>query len=796
MKATSIRAIILLFIIFLSGPPSIYAAGDYEALKARIQTRAEAIAGLKQLGVIREGGQGMLEPTASGMEAAQTQLVEDENGDRGLMFQLIAASSGKQPAEVVAAFSSMSGRASATPAAPVSTPSSPTSPQPTVAPVNPVSPQNGKPIRMEGSVLPMKVITRPLSAIYLNPSEISERVKENTPAFTVFYVYAKENGWYAVGENNRGKTLGWMKAADLVEWKQNLVVEFTHPEGRNPVMLFQGKNVLSGIVSAAPPARKKAIGDLFDAINKGNLSPDFPVTSMEPRRSVKSQDQFYLLPIIDSDEIQIQGYEGRLLQVAAATRLRGASNLHDDQELKQLNQATNARSGTAKQVAVDLVFVMDLTRSMGPFAERTLQMMRDIARRIGADQEVINAVRFGFWGYRDFPESCPGIEYNTRNYTPQLQMLPDFVNTLKTVRETRADSIDYPEDMVAGVSDAINQTQWRPGATRLVVLVGDAPGRNPGETDPLCKSLDRPIGTKCGMDVESLRKVADQANVYVTSLYLNTPKWGMYADAGSRQFEALAHNPNQQGSQGNFRLLDAADPSIYGATAEAVGQGIMDSILYMQGRGGSDPMALASPSGGVHVTSVEQGQAAGAELARNMFRGAVTEWLGKKDAATVPRDITAWVADKDIVDPAIQSLEVKVFLTKSELNGLKLALDQLLSAGVRGQISGEGLFQALQAVVATASRDPAQVRNASTLAQTGLIPEFLKGLPYKSTIMDMSNETWARMSPDQQDKYLQKLQSKLNIYQTIHDNSAKWQPLNDGDDRDNWVAAIPLDSLP
>jgi hypothetical protein len=205
---------------------------------------------------------------------------------------------------------------------------------------------------------------------------------------------------------------------------------------------------------------------------------------MEPRRARQSRDQFYLLPIVGFEESQIDGREGRLLQLAAATRKRGAILLASESDLAQLTRPTNLEATAARGVKVDLVFVMDLSRSMGRFADRTMGMINECIRRIGADRQVVEAMRFGFWGYRDFPELCRGIEYNARNYTPELQTLPDFARTLTGVQETKIDSIDYQEDVFRGVADAIQQTHWRPGALRTMILVGDAPGRGPKETDP------------------------------------------------------------------------------------------------------------------------------------------------------------------------------------------------------------------------------------------------------------------------------------------------------------------------
>lgn len=393
-----------------------------------------------------------------------------------------------------------------------------------------------------------------------------------------------------------------------------------------------------------------------------------------------------------------------------------------------------------------------------------------------------------------WPKASPSSEYREGNYTPELQTLPDFARTLTGVQETKIDSIDYQEDVFAGVADAIQRTNWRPGALRTMILVGDAPGRGPKETDPWFTVGNQPVGTKSGMNEQSIRDLADDNNVYISGLYLKAPKWARYTETGERQFRTLSRNPNDQAGRENFRLVNARDTAIYGATAQSLAEEIVDSVLAAQGRDGPH-RANESPPGGA-VETVEAGREAGRELARNMFSGAMVEWLGKEDAATVPRDVTVWASDKDLTDPAIQSLDVQVFLTKNELNSLKLMVDQILNAGTRGKTTGEDFFQALRAVVATTTSNPDQIRNAETLAKTGLVPEFLKGLPYRSTLMDMSNESWRNMSPDAQDQFLRGVESKLRFYQAVHDNSERWQALNEGDDRDNWVAGTPLEQLP
>ncbi len=514
---------------------------------------------------------------------------------------------------------------------------------------------------------------------------------------------------------------------------------------------------------------------------------------MEPRRAVKSRDQFYLLPIVEFEETMIDGREGRLLRLAAATRLRGAVQLSNPQDRAQLNQPTDLRSVVARGVKIDLVFVMDLTRSMGPFAERTLQMVDSISQQLGSDDQVMEAMRFGFWGFRDFPEAAPGIEYNTKNYTKELQRLPEFVKTLRGVKETRVSDEDYEEDVFAGVFYAVEKTEWDDKALRLMVLVGDAPGRNPGAVDPECHKPSCPKGTKAEKNADDIRSLMNykgkhKTAVYATALYLKAPKWKQYAERGEQQFRTISLNPNSQPGQENFLSIDASDPVQYGKAADALAQEVVKLVLAAQGRG-DDTLPATNDS----VLNTPE---AARKLARNMFHGAMVEWLGTTEAATVPRDVIVWASDKDLFDPTIQSLEVKVSLTRNQLNDLKVVMDEVLNAGTRGKVSGEDFFQALQAVTATAARDASQVKNATTLARTGLIPKFLHGLPYGSILMDMSNDTWAQMGPDKQDQFLHTAESKLRFYLDVYGDKDNWQRLNAGDDTGEEWATIPLSQLP
>jgi hypothetical protein len=88
------------------------------------------------------------------------------------------------------------------------------------------------------------------------------------------------------------------------------------------------------------------------------------------------------------------------------------------------------------------------------------------------------------------------------------------------------------------------------------------------------------------------------------------------------------------------------------------------------------------------------------------------------------------------------------------------------------------------------------LKDAPSLGKSGLVPDFLSGLPYRSRLMDMSNELWGSMSPDAQDDFLNQLDALTKVYKALHDNPESWIVLNAGADADESVYPIALDTLP
>ncbi len=673
-----------------------------------------------------------------------------------------------------------------------------------------------KPVSLAGKTLPLRVLTRPFAKIYKEANEASAVVQDNVPAFQPYFVYTQPPpsdldtaGWYEVGSDVRGTVLGWMKSTDVMEWRQTMCLAYTHPQGRQPVLMFSQPDALRGALAAAAEERGTTVDSWYATIDSKKIPKDFPVLSVEPKRAVYQfiEEQFYLLPILKHEPIEIDGREGRLLKIAAATSSeagRGATTLQDTNFVSQAVTETGTRSEKLKSLKLQVVYAIDLTTSMQPYIDATRAAIQKTAEAVASDPDLATNVQFGLWGYRDH-ESIEGIEFNTRNFTTQLQSAADFAKTLENVKAATVGSQGVDEDVFSGVDKALRETAWDPEALRFIVLIGDAAGHKPGEA-----------WNQSGQTETTLRQFADdnRISLYAVLIAADEGSLAKYKpaereiversrDLATTQFGVLARNRGAATEGDSFQAVPASKLDAFQTVSDQLVAVFRNTLAEARKKGEVAAVTAAAegqaPSDLVVTPATAATAAAGAETtlkAANMVRAALVDWLGKEEEVQAPSDITAWVVDKDIKDPAVQALEVRVLVNKRDLDELRTVLQEIMLAGRQGQTSSVDFFTALQATSATLSRDPEKLKTARSLAETGLIPEFLMDLPYKSQIMSMSDEVWAGYAQDQQDEFLNNLDAKIRLYAAIHDNQQGWVKLNEGDDPDEYVHPIALDMLP
>jgi von Willebrand factor type A domain len=124
--------------------------------------------------------------------------------------------------------------------------------------------------------------------------------------------------------------------------------------------------------------------------------------------------------------------------------------------------------GAQSPVAIDVLFLLDATGSMGDEIDRLKTTIDSVAGRI-AEFDPKPDVRFGMTLYRDL-----GDTFLTSTY--------DFTSDVTAFRGALADVVadgggDYPEALDEALADAMSAPTWRDPSTtiQLIFLVADAP---------------------------------------------------------------------------------------------------------------------------------------------------------------------------------------------------------------------------------------------------------------------------------------------------------------------------------
>ncbi len=676
------------------------------------------------------------------------------------------------------------------------------------------------PVKIEGKrSLVLRVLTRPFSHIYADKSVESPILQSDVPAMQPFYVYTRptaedrelEAGWYEIGSNSQGKVIGWMQSKDVFEWKQTMCLVYTHPEGRKPVLMFDTKSSIKDIIQSSDEERVKSISKYYTAIDDKNISKNFAIKSVEPKRFVDIQKEFYLLPILDFEAVDFGKREARIVKLAAVTNARAGarkpSNIRDNPEYLPgaIAPSTVISKEKLKKLSVDVVWVIDTTVSMRPYIQDTLDLIQTASTKMAGNNQDNVTLNFGVWGYRDSVEDIPKIEYTTKNYTPELVGIKDFTTVLENVKVTPVDSVDYPEDMFSGILDAMEKTAWNADGMKLMILVGDAPSHKVGHKWNLS-----------GQNEETLRSLADDSSIYIAALHIDNPKAKRFHELATTQYQTLSTNPGSKDAYA-FQEILSTDKEAFKLSANMLANEFIKGINDIRQAVNAVPN-VENPID-KNSTSISSGELAFSDennmidindvvpeapmsdknmtgMANRMFRAAMIEWIGSQTGAEAPKDIVAWAIDKDLEDPDIPSLEVRLLINKRQLDSLATVIKSIIKAGNERQTSSEDFFATLQAATATIARDPNMVKEAKKVADTGLVPEFLEGLPYQSQLMAITDEYWNATTIDEQNEFINDLNTKIEFFEKIHETPELWIELNKGDDKDEYVYPLSLERLP
>ncbi len=592
------------------------------------------------------------------------------------------------------------------------------------------------------------------------------------PAFSRFYVYQRQQAgadeWLQIGPDSFGKVSGWMNAACTVDWKMQLTLAFTNPVGRDPLLFFKDKAQVETILNSKQPAKLVTPLQADLAAHKNNPQ----VLAREPNYMIDQLKNFYLLPVLDSDEVFTDnGFRVRVLNVASVT-----------EPGKAKPQGTPAdEQNMLKGFSASVVFVIDSTLSMGPYIDRTKQAIEKVYQRI-EKEKLLGQVKFGLVAYRSNVKAVPGLEYDSKMFVDPNKVKDgkDFLAKVSSLQQATVSSSRVDEDAYGGVMQALDSIDWTHFGARYVVLITDA-GALTG-ADALSSTH---------LDAAQVRQEAAYRGVALYALHLKTPSGVKDHASAQAQYEDLTLNPFLH--KPLYYPIDSGDINSFGAMVDHLSDAITSQIKTAYSGEATAGSALgADPA---YNGKPEQPMLQDAALLGHAMRLA---YLGATQGTKAPPVFKAWISDRDLIKQNLPTTEVRVLLTKSELSDLSEVVKKIANAANEGMISPDDMFARLRSIAATMGNDPNQIKqqNATKLGELGLLGEYIAGLPYLSEVLGLDEETWKSWDGLEQEKFIRRLNTKLQYYQRYNQDVDRWISLAPGSDpRDN-VYPVPLENLP
>jgi serine/threonine-protein kinase PpkA len=590
--------------------------------------------------------------------------------------------------------------------------------------------------------------------------------------FTSFYVYARrEQGgteWIEVGTDRHGTRTGWLPAASTLEWNHGLTAAFRNPDGHDRVLLFKDRASLRRLAQEGNTSEYET---LYRQAQQDVLPPDSPVVAIQPPGFIDIQEDFYLVPIRQHEDIYLGNEQARLLRVSTVP-------------LAQSETRSEIAALETRPYSAGLAFVIDSTLSMDPYIDRTREAVKKIYDRLG-DADLLGGVSFGLVAFRDNPDSAaPELGYLTRTYVDleQGRDAASFLSRVNSLRASRVSSRDFVEDAYAGIKQAIETLDWSDYEARYIVLITDAGARD----------ADDPLSTT-GLGAESLRALAQEKGIAIFVLHLLTPATMANHAADAAQYRALADFP---GIGSLYYGVPTGDVGKFGQALDTLAGQITEQVRLADS--GARPAAPVAPASADAELAALQVKVAKLGYALRM------KYLRQPDEGQVPAVFDAWLLDRDFRNPERAALDVRVLLTRDQLSDLHDVLAAVLERAEEGMLSPQTFLDELQSLAATMTRDPSQLGTTTattlgqgnSLADLGFMREYIEDLPYTPEVMGLSLDDWQSWSTQQQVAFVTRLEDKLDYYRALHDHTDLWVSLDNGPVSGDSVFPVPLEVLP
>lgn len=595
-----------------------------------------------------------------------------------------------------------------------------------------------------------RLIARPGARLF-TPSGVEE-----TTHFAVYYILNEDRDSYTVtSKYGSQKAEGTMRKSEVYVWPNNLTMKykFGSEHYRRQSLYFNSPEMAKKYVMLERSDRDKILTSVLSAFDTykdnrevaekalGDIEREYGIIAIEPKRKGGQ----YLMPVLD----YMHEHESNTpseVKYGSCNKPTGIVRIAAMTTKKvEMPVSVPIKGETAYTPPVEVIFVIDTTKSMSPYIEGVRRSINNIAKKFvqSADEQKGRRVHFGLVGYRDWKATDKRgngydeafekkIGYLTKTYPDKDKPLLDIeefkqvLNAedptekgLKEIRETPVDSIDCHEDLAAGLY-AAHEMHREKDAIRIYILIGDAPGREDTpsatceadgrETNELFLASKvwqyRAKGSHTQKSLAQIKHILESGSApsFIESYFIRAERyngiklksWQAYIAKGEKQFRDLCYKNEATGEE-NFHIFEGKR---FTDDVNSLDQ-IKDNGLWNEQVEEFTAVLQKSLERIIDVSDnpgIAEGNTEGKNSAIDMiFQEAYVNWLSQQtpNGEEPPMDMTGWTMDTTEASVVLQNksihvapMEKCVVLSRSQFNKLYEKLTHVVKEFSTGEDDG------------------------------------------------------------------------------------------------------------
>lgn len=616
---------------------------------------------------------------------------------------------------------------------------------------------SAKPLTMPGyDDLYQRVLTRE-NAIAFDTPEGAPISAAPLPMFSSYYVFKRmeKDGreWLALGSNPNRDSDMWVLATATENWPMMIVMQFAKAGQRERALFFDSADELRKLIES--PRLSRSATEIVRSLD--SQKPDGRLVAAETDSAriggMTFDSKPYVFPVLSHKRVQFDNGNPATMIEVASVNVQGAESRRD---------GAPQREGL-EDSQLGAMFVIDTTTSMRPYIDVARDAANDIAKSLSRTSSSENRAVFGLVGYRNNMDDEPRkskLEYVTKRFVSMKKGgdAESLARALDSMQEATVSTHSFDEDLVAGLYEAIEESDWSGIDYRLVIVITDAGALPDG--DPLSKYPQKSLS--------SVVALAQSKGIAIIPIHLHTNEARKVGNISQARRQHMILGRTGDTNNNKYVPISGGTPEALAAQFASLPDDISSIIASARsGRAVEKRQLSDSPSIG--------------DLVVNEVFGDQQRLIGAIEGDRAPVFLRGWTVANDLTDTRRQTMQVAVLLSRNQLNELAQRLDRIYRAALKSPTRPEEFFANLQSLSAGTAQDPERFgEEFSNISESGLLPAYLELLPYKTEVLGLSRSRWLAMGAIEQQDFIDKIAFRLRIYRDI-ESSNKWVQFSAGD---------------